>query len=211
MKNHIYTEAGGHPQNEDAALLKPHGACSSTFIVALADGQGGHAGGARASRLAVTTAVEHALGLPLVALADPDTMLECCEAADRAVSADASAGLTTLVAFAITPESVVGASCGDSAAALWMSDRFLLLTRGQAKNPPVGSGAARLTPFSALLARPWRVLVASDGVWKYVGWERIQARMAVLSGRDLLDQLRQDALGHAPNLPDDFTAVALEA
>ena len=49
------------------------------------------------------------------------------------------------------------------------------LTANQIKNPPVGSAAAVFTPFAGRLERPWTVLAMSDGVWKYVGWERVRA------------------------------------
>ena len=50
-----------------------------------------------------------------------------------------------------------------------------VLTADQRKNPPVGSGAAVFTEFTAELGHGWRVLGLTDGVWKYVGWDRVIA------------------------------------
>jgi len=63
----------------------------------------------------------------------------------------------------------------DAVVAIDAERRIFDLTRQQAKNPPIGSGDALFTPFGALLADPWLVLAMSDGVWKYVGWDRLVA------------------------------------
>ncbi len=85
------------------------------------------------------------------------------------------------------------------------------LTRGQRKDPPVGSGEATFTSFSALLAAPWSVLAMSDGVWKYVGWERLVQAVMNSRGEALVEKLQGFArLPRSGRFPDDFTIVALE-
>ena len=85
------------------------------------------------------------------------------------------------------------------------------LTARQHKNPPVGSGVASPVTFAETPSPPWRLLVMTDGVWKYVGWERV------------IDAARREhacetvaELQHAARLPgsglfqDDFTVVLLD-
>jgi hypothetical protein len=194
-----FSAAGDHPANEDAFALVP---TANGARVALADGQGGRAGGARAAQLACRVALESAASWE-----------DALERADAAVSADPLAGLTTLVALEIAGDFVSGASCGDSAAvAVWGDGLIRLLTAAQHKNPPVGSGEAAFVPYKLQLARPWKVLLISDGVWKYAGWERVWKSAANLSGDELLDDLQQAArLPATGEFQDDFTAVLLQS
>jgi len=195
IRAYSFSAAGGHPVNEDAFALQPlpNGA---GWFVALADGQGGRAGGARAAQLACQTA---ARGEALIA-------------ADAAVAADPVAGFTTLVALRVEGDRVTGASCGDSAAlAAWGDGLMRVLTARQFKNPPVGSGDATFVPFALELTRPWKVLAVSDGVWKYAGWERVWDCAAKLGGEELIAALQAAArLPLTGEFPDDFTVVLLE-
>lgn len=50
-----HSEPGGHLVNEDSFVVQQHQDDPSCWICTLADGQGGRAGGARASRLACET------------------------------------------------------------------------------------------------------------------------------------------------------------
>lgn len=72
--------------------------------------------------------------------------------------------------------------------------REILLTEHQRKNPPVGSGAAYPTAFEARLFPGWKLLVVSDGVWNYVGWEQIAKIAAQNQGNSLIAALHQAAL-----------------
>ena len=195
IRAYSFSAAGGHPVNEDAFVLQPlpNGA---GWFVALADGQGGRAGGARAAQVACQAA----------ARADNPSD------ADAAVSADALAGFTTLVALRVEGDRVTGASCGDSAAlAAWGDGLMRVLTARQFKNPPVGSGDATFVPFALELTRPWKVLAVSDGVWKYAGWERVWNCAARLSGEELIAALQTAArLPTSGEFQDDFTVVLLE-
>jgi serine/threonine protein phosphatase PrpC len=199
VRTFTFSAAGGHPANEDAFALVP---TAAGVRAALADGQGGRAGGARAAHLACRVALETA--------APWEDALAC---ADAAVSADPLAGFTTLVALEIESDCVRGASCGDSAAvAVWGSGLIRLLTAAQHKNPPVGSGEAAFVPFELELAHPWKLLLISDGVWKYASWERVWKSAAKLSGDELLDDLQRAArLPATGEFQDDFTAVLLES
>ena len=201
IRTFSFSAAGGHPVNEDAFVLRPlpNGA---GWIVALADGQGGRAGGALAAQLACWVVATRA-----------DAGAECLAEADATIAADPAAGLTTLVALCVEGDHVAGASCGDSAALVAWGDGFIrILTAHQFKNPPVGSGEAIFVPFEVQLTHPWRLLVMSDGVWKYAGWDRISNMAARLSGEELLSELQAAArLTTSGEFPDDFTVVLLES
>lgn len=206
-----FSEPGGHPVNEDAFGVRQHPADPECWLCCLADGQGGRAGGARAAQLACHTALETASRLPVEQLAGLAAWPSILQQADEAVSRDPDAGFTTLIGLSVARNAACGASSGDSAALAVSADgRTRKLTAGQFKDPPVGSGAATFIPFWAALVRPWRLLVMSDGVWKYVGWDEVE-RLAGQAG----DQSLVEALQGAARLPgsgcfqDDFTVVVL--
>jgi hypothetical protein len=204
--------AGGHPTNEDAFDVIRHPGEQSCWIGALADGQGGQAGGGEAARLACQVVIEMVSSQPARKVATASTWLNALRLADERVCADRSAGYTTLIGFALAGGHVIGASNGDSA--LWLAgpdERILDLTASQAKNPPIGSGGAAPTPFAAKLPAWWIVLAMSDGVWKGVGRERVAERLRESRGQALLNALLADArLPWSGGLGDDFTAVILE-
>jgi serine/threonine protein phosphatase PrpC len=97
-----FSEAGGHPHNEDATGVRAHPADEKALLVALADGMGGQAGGGPASRLAVRVALETACQSPLSELAWERVL----SAADRAVERDNEAGYTTLGALSVVGNQV---------------------------------------------------------------------------------------------------------
>jgi PPM family protein phosphatase len=207
-----FSEAGGHPLNEDAFVVLRHPSGSDDWLCFLADGQGGRAGGAEAARIACSTAAEAALHRSPRALARPTSWGPVLQEADRAVHRHLDAGFTTLLGFCITGGLLVGASCGDSAVwALSGSGPARDITKGQFKNPPVGSGAAMFVSFAAPLVGPWSVLSMSDGVWKYVGWERWVRAAAASRGEALVGTLQGLArLPGSGRFPDDFTLVLFE-
>lgn len=193
IRVHSYSAVGGHAVNEDAFAVRER--AGSTFV-ALADGHGGRAGGARAAQLACEVAAR-----------------DGPQAADAAVAADPAAGFTTLVTLLIEGDRVTGASCGDSAAvAVCDTGAPRVLTSRQFKNPPVGSGDATFVTFDLKLVAPWKVLAMSDGVWKYATWDHVWDCAARLSGDELLAALQDRArLKTTGEFQDDFTVVLLES
>ncbi len=207
-----FTEAGGHPGNEDAFVVCRHPSGSDCWLCFLADGQGGCAGGADASRIACNTAAEAALNQSPRTLANPAEWSVMVRQADRAVLADPGAGFTMLLGFFITGETLTGASSGDSAVfAISKDEPSREVTKWQIKNPPVGSGEARFVSFSASLRAPWSVLAMSDGVWKYAGWERLVQVAEVSRGERVVEALQRLArLPRSGQFQDDFTLVVFE-
>ncbi len=208
-----FTEPGGHPLNEDAFIAEPHPLDADCRLCFLADGQGGRHGGARAAHLACAEAHTKARNIAPKRLANPMAWGPILNHADAAVSADPDAGFTTLIGFCIVGQMLFGASSGDSAVWLVNGDGTSReLTAIQRKNPPIGSGNADVIPFSAHLAAPWKVLAMSDGVWKYVGWERIIEWSKTHRGQELVDMLQERArLPGNRKFQDDFTVVVMES
>jgi hypothetical protein len=208
-----HSEAGGHPDNEDAFLVQPHPRDPGCRLCAVADGQGGRAGGGEAAREACRLCVEVCPGVVPARLFVPFTWTELLGAVDAGVARHAGAGFTTLVAFCLTETTVCGASCGDSAALLLGAGQpEVILTRHQQKNPPVGSGGAVFVPFAARLTIPWRVLAVTDGVWKYAGWEGVTACASQHAGAEVARAIRsRAALPGSGGLQDDFTVVLFQA
>jgi serine/threonine protein phosphatase PrpC len=206
-----YSEPGGHAENEDAFDVRVHPDDLGCYLCAVADGQGGQAGGAVASRIACKVCIDSAATYPSEKLLDPALWVQILQTADAAVCDDPDAGYTTLVAFSVTEGWICGASNGDSAALFQNTDQpGKILTERQYKNPPVGSRAAKPVSFSAKLVPPWTVLAMSDGVWKYVGWESIFQIVLQKHGQEIIDALRDRAkLPRTQRLQDDFTAVLL--
>src|SRR5688572_26730704 len=110
-----FSEAGGHPFNEDAFGVERHPADADCWLAVLADGQGGTAGGAQAAQLACRTALEAAKRTPTRKLTSALAWTTLLCAADQAVYNDPQAGFTTLIGFCLAGPTLVGASCGDSA------------------------------------------------------------------------------------------------
>lgn len=207
-----FSEAGGHQKNEDAFIGCPHPSGPGCWLCFLADGQGGRAGGAAASRIACRIAAEAALNESPRELANPIVWGTILKQADRAVLADAEAGFTTLLGFFIAAGRLTGAASGDSAVfAVSEGEPAQEITKWQIKNPPVGSGEARFTSFSVSLNAPWSVLAMSDGVWKYVGWERLVEAAGAYHGQSLVEALKGLArLPRSGQFQDDFTLVVFE-
>ena len=207
-----FSEAGGHIVNEDAFAVERHPGDPDCWLCCLGDGQGGRAGGAQASQLACRAAMDAALQESPRRLASPLAWAELLHGADEAVRDAREAGFTTLLGFCITKGYLAGASCGDSAVLVATSgQRPSVVTAGQAKNPPVGSGTAPFWPFGLALVVPWVVVAMSDGVWKYAGWDRVEEAVSAGHGQQIVERLQEGArLQGSGQFQDDFTVVVFD-
>jgi len=201
--------AGGPADNEDALEIKRLRDDREGFLCALADGQGGQAGGARAAQIACQAVMEGALKLPVPALLVPANWIRILQRADQAVFNDPKAGFTTLVAFCLVSDFICGGSCGDSAAILVQADgEDKILTANQSKNPPVGSGDALFACFVEKFVGSWVVLGMSDGVWKYAGMKGACKTASEKHGAEIIESLlMQVRLPGRGALQDDFTVA----
>ena len=150
--------------------------------------------------------------MPLAALSSPSEWVTLLQGVDAAVEAEPLAGFTTLIGFGVRGSSLVGASSGDSAVLVISSgDRPRIVTENQRKNPPVGSGGAAFVPFAARLIVPWRISAMTDGVWKYVGWERVIEILGQEGGAEAIARMQARArLPGSGRFQDDFTVVVIE-
>jgi PPM family protein phosphatase len=119
-----FSEAGGHPVNEDAFKVHRHPTAPDCWLCFLADGQGGQAGGAEAARIACRVAAEAAFRFASQQLSEPSMWVSLLKQADAAVCADPDAGFTTLIGLCINGESLHGASSGDSAVLVVSDDNI---------------------------------------------------------------------------------------
>lgn len=210
MKFYHYSEIGEHNENEDAINVVPHVSDSSLLICALADGQGGQHGGAVAAQNSVVLCINKAQSLTPGDLLNPFTWVEIGEYIDQSVSQNSDAGYTTFIGACTTPQFIAGASCGDSAVALIIDGKLFILSQNQSKNPPVGSGAARLTPFSAVADGAWKLIIVSDGVWKYAGWDSITKSCLSETGETLISKIQTSVINNTKTLVDDFSIILIE-
>lgn len=215
---HSLSLAGQYGSNEDAYLSRFHPGWRTAALCAVSDGQGGQPGGAAASSLACRAAVGLAAECSPIRLHWPITWRSIVRRADRQVRDCPEAGFCTLVALAVTTGRVSGAACGDSAAVLAVgNDATQFLTSKQQKNPPVGSGNASFTFFTARVSprKPWTLLLMTDGVWKFTGVDPIvEAAISREPAPRIIHDLREAAARNGPllgrSMRDDFTVIVVQ-
>ncbi|WP_395736748.1 protein phosphatase 2C domain-containing protein [Prosthecobacter sp.] len=210
MTLHSNTEPGGKPTNEDYLIARRHPSASDTLICLLADGQGGQSNGALAARTACESAWIHALHRPAHSLFEDGTWPDILQQADHETSL--TGGFTTLIALAVTKDFVAGASSGDSKVFFKHRSRSDLheWTAHQHKNPPVGSQSADFVPFMCHAVGGGRILMLSDGAWKYCGYDALTQSFD-LSASSVPDHLRNAILSRSgPTLPDDFSIITVD-
>ena len=198
---------GGHASNEDYLLRERHPSGQGRFLCFVADGQGGRADAALASRTACEAAMAAARGCSWEDLARESTWDEIFAEADRNVQEKCD-GFTTLIGIAIDERSITGGAVGDSKAYFYDgADLFIELTERQHKNPPIGGGCNSAHVFH-LPEFQGVILVVSDGVWKYAGFDAIRAAAAG-SIEEVVNELRTVTLSRqGGSFPDDFTVLA---
>ncbi len=202
----------GHSVNEDSFIVQAHPSEPTCLLVAFADGQGGQPGGARAALVACTSVIEEAKRTKVTALIGWQTWPAILRAADETVSGAPEAGFTTLIGLCCISGQLSGASNGDSAAVVVnASGEWIEITNGQPKNPPIGSGVAACRPFLAKLVDPWKLMVMSDGVWKYAGWDQIKKAATEFRGQAFLEVVQAAArLPSTGRFQDDFTLILIQ-
>lgn len=212
MRYFIYSEPGFAHENEDVVEVRSHPADPAALLCALADGQGGQSGGGDAARTAVAEILRAASECPRRELLEEYAWYPAFSEADAAVCNDAVAGHSTLIAACVTNTMVCGVSCGDSQAYLVTRSGLSTLTEYQRKNPPFGSGEARPVAFAAKLPEGWKLLIVSDGVWRFVGGELIAHIATEHAGQAIIDALRDAQLSRSGGrLGDDFTIILVES
>ena len=207
-----YSEPGENAINEDYLVTQIHVIDKNYLICALADGQGGTAGGAQAAKTACEAVINMAQEKRPKDLLEMETWFDIFYEADKSVTSDKVAGLTTLVAFCLNSSQISGASTGDSELYLIDTKGTKNLTSAQIKNPPLGTSGSLAIPFSARLSVPWKVLTMTDGVWKYGGIEKIYEIGTDVNSQSIIDMLLQKArLPRSGKLQDDFSIIVVDS
>lgn len=149
---------------QDRAIAIP---TAGGYLVALADGAGGTGGGAVAAERLI------AFISRLTEKAVSTDWFDALCAFDDELSAHSLSGQTTGIVAFVGSERVIGASVGDSSAWLIsLSGETTDLTARQRRKPLLGSGEALPVQFEAERLGN-RVLLGSDGLFKYAPVERI--------------------------------------
>jgi len=186
-------------ENQDRVVTRVF---DGALFVALADGAGGQMGGARAAQIAVDVALGCAQNAPDLQGLD---WAGCLERADAAMESDAEAGITTAVVLAAGEGWLAGASVGDSEAWLIGANSSVDLTAHQRRKPFVGQSARGKT-FGA----KWdgeTLLVGSDGLFKYVSRETVEAIARGAELEAVADALLERVRYPSGALPDDVSLV----
>jgi serine/threonine protein phosphatase PrpC len=152
--------------------------------VAVADGTGGLAGGARAAELLMDLLRDEA---PSLRAATGAALSDLLVRGDARIAADARAGETTGVVLLVSDGRVVGASVGDSEAWIVTHDSVDVLTAEQIRKR-AGSRAAAPTSFERRFVEG-RLVVATDGLFAYSDEGRIAGVLRTCSVSDCPERL----------------------
>lgn len=195
----ILLTAAGNPENQDRGIVIHDG---SRVVVCIADGAGGQSGGLRAAIMAMELVRQNASQVDT-----GDSCSELLRRMDEAIAQDSVAGETTCACAILTPAEIFGASVGDSG--VWFiptTGAHIDLTRGQQRKPFIGSGSAWPVPFRHPIGRGW-LLLATDGLLKYTGAERIIETCRQLPTESSAQRLIELVRYPSGSLPDDITLI----
>lgn len=190
--------------DQDRVALFQHGAGA---VLALADGAGGRSGGGEAANKAVLDLIQSLSGRVGVT---PKDCVKALEALDKALYRDRDCGETTAVVVIEEKGQLLGASLGDSEAWLVSGEGKVVLTKSQVRRPFLGSGAARSRAFGPIPWESGRLLIASDGLFKYVDGGKIQEALRGASLEGCLGMLVDLGRLKSGRLQDDCAIILAE-
>jgi PPM family protein phosphatase len=188
-------------RGEDRVLVEHHG---SRSLVVVADGAGGMGGGAAAAAMACSIAAQR---LRTQATGTAEDWARCLYEADQAVVR--TGGQCTAVVVEISEGRVFGASVGDSGAWLLTGKAIVDLTKNQHRKPLLGTDEALPMCFGPI-ELSGRLLIATDGLFKYATESDIAQRAMALSVNDAVDKLLAGVRLLSGALPDDVAIVLIE-
>jgi len=165
-------------------------------LLVLADGAGGTSGGAEAADAVLNGARTSSL----------DSVSACIRLLKDLDQRLTNVGQTTAVVIVVSDERIFGASVGDSSAWLIGFSDVLDLTQHQQPKPLLGSGDAMPIGFGPVPCFG-RLLVGSDGLFKYVPHERIRNLVSTLPLQDAPAALVAAARLRSGALQDDIAVI----
>ncbi len=201
LKSIKLVEGGGRELQDRVEIIERSGRA----VIVVADGAGGLSGGAEAASMVIKMARKAA---DTLVGADPLECVRLLAEMDRSIEADQAAGETTAVIAVVREKEIVGASVGDSEAWMVSSRGYERLTMGQVRKPLLGSGVAVPVSFRSAFV-DGRLLVATDGLFKYTSAEKICATVSEgdldTAAKALVELVRL----HSGALPDDVGMALL--
>jgi serine/threonine protein phosphatase PrpC len=185
----------GRGEDRIAVVVK----AQQTLIV-VADGAGGVAKGAEAAEIVCGT---------LTSAAEISDWSQWLMQQDAALLSK-NTGQAAAIGLSVSAEGVAqGASVGDCECWLFDRDRCFNLTEQQVRKPMLGDGGIPVG-FSARLAPRATLVVATDGLWKYIPRARIAEAVIKRPLEDALTALVDGVRLRSGTLQDDVAIVMCE-
>jgi serine/threonine protein phosphatase PrpC len=177
---------------------------SGGVVLVVADGVGGQPGGQAAAEAAVNGLRDLYTEAPY---AEWHTLLATL---DSHIADIEGAGYTTLVVAEVTEGRIIGASVGDSEAWFVTAGGHFDLTHAQRRKPYLGSSGAVPIPFALdIPPEGGTLLLATDGLFKYVDTDRIEAAALLSDREEAARTLASLARRGNGTLPDDIAILLL--
>ena len=165
-------------------------------LLVLADGAGGTSGGAAAADVVLART-------RTLSFSSPSDCARFLRDVDRQLT---NVGQTTAIIVVVEDGQVFGASVGDSSAWLLGAAGVTVLTEYQKSKPLLGSGSATPIAFGPI-SRVGRVLVGSDGLFKYVPYDRVRNLASTLPLAEVPGALVAAARLRSGALQDDIAVI----
>ncbi len=194
-----FETAAGNPENQDRGEIIESGV---GLVLAVADGAGGLSGGTEAATMAMELVHQNANELR-----NSSVCVALLQRMDQAICQDRVAGETTCALAVVTGAGVYGASVGDSGVWVVNESGVVNLSERQSRKPFIGSGGAWPTPFEYNITDRDSLLLATDGLLKYAGSERIVAICRNEVGSQVPRRLIELVRYPSGALPDDVTVI----
>jgi len=142
-------------------------------VAVIADGAGGVSGGAIAANAICRALDPQKASDSLDAAVGTSNWSDWLSRCDQKMAASGLGGLAAAVVVSISDDGTIcGASVGDCEAWVFGQGAPLSLTDRQIRKPLLGEGDAHAVGFGTQLSGG-TLVVASDGLWKYMAHERI--------------------------------------
>ena len=198
VRSSVRVEQAGS-RGEDRAVIYPF--ADSTTVV-LADGAGGTTGGAEAADLLITTLAKP---LPPVPVALCDALLE----ADTALDTDRFSGTAACALLCFDNKTLAGAVVGDVDVFRISGDSIESLVEHRDVKSTLGRNECWPASFEMHRAT-MRVLLCSDGLWKYIKRKNIVRAASIADLDTAADALVNETRLPNGTLQDDVSVVLLE-
>lgn len=193
--------------NEDAWF---HGRLlAETMLVAVvADGSGGSGGGLAAARLAVQLVRRRAETTLRPHLTDTGFWNMLFRDIDAKVERDRGAGHTTLAVAAFDGDRAIVTTVGDSLVYHASGGAVRIVNEGARSTGLIGTDRITITQRTLPVRAGDRLLLATDGLWKYVAYALIEKWLIALPHGEVVPRIQRElAERYSGRIPDDATGL----